>query len=163
MQIMAYTTMSISASPQRRSLATVAAAAFVLLAAIGAVPTPAVAAGKPLIWKPAQQAILRVDDQAVKEWDVYQVEKNNDRHLVQLGGRFLLVDAAQQQVFELLPATIERKGSELLWDPADRPAKPLATSNWVVRDVGPALRIKVRLDAEGRALDLQLPHPSSRR
>ena len=162
MQIMAHTTISISASPQRRSLAAVAAAAFVLLATVAAA-LPAAAAGKPLIWKPAQQAILRVDDQAVKEWDVYQVEKNNDRHLVQLGGRFLLVDAAQQQVFELLPATIERKGSELLWDPADRPAKPLATSNWVVRDVGPALRIKVRLDAEGRALDLQLPHPSSRR
>ena len=156
MQIMAHATISISASPQRRSLAAVAAAAFVMLAT-AALPA---AAGKPSIWKPAQQAILRVDDQAVKEWDVFQVEKKNDRLLVQLGGRFLLVDAAQQQVFELLPATIERKGAELLWDPADRPAKPLATSNWVVRDVGRALRIRVRLDAEGRALDLQVPHSS---
>ena len=147
----------IATSPQRRSVATLAAAVLALLAAAAA------AAGKPLTWKPAQQAILRVDDQAVKEWDAYQIEKKNDRFLVQLGGRFLLVDAAQQQVFELVPATIERKGPDLLWDPADRPEKPLVTSNWVVRDVGLALRIRVRLDAEGRALDLQLPHPSSRR
>jgi hypothetical protein len=160
MQIMAHTTISISASPQRRSLATVAAAAFVLLATVAAA-LPDRPGSHHL--KPAQQAILRVDDQAVKEWDVYQVEKNNDRLLVQLGGRFLLVDAQQQQVFELVPGTIERKGSDLLWDPMDRPEKPLATSNWVARDVGPALRIRVRLDAEGRALDLQLPHPSSRR
>jgi hypothetical protein len=140
-------------------VATLAAAAFALLAAAA----PTAAAGKPLTWKPAQQAILRVDDQAIKEWDAYQIEKKNDRFVVQLGGRFLLVDAAQQQVFELVPATIGRKGSDLLWDPADRPEKPLATSNWVVRDVGLALRIRVRLDAEGRTLDLQLPHSSSRR
>ena len=156
---MAHKAIAISTNPQRRSVATLAAAAFALLAAA----VPAAAAGKPLTWKPAQQAILRVDDQAVKEWDAYQIEKKNDRFLVQLGGRFLLIDAAQQQVFELVPATIERKGSDLLWDPADRPEKPLATSNWVVRDVGLALRIRVRLDAEGRALDLQLPHSSSRR
>jgi hypothetical protein len=157
MQAMAPAAIPISTRPQRRSLVAVAAAAFVLLATVA---VPAAAAGNPLTWKPAQQAILRVDDQALKEWDVFQIEKKNDRFLVQLGGRFLLVDAAQRQVFELAPATIERKGSDLLWDPVDRPAKPLATSNWVVRDVGPAQRIRVRLDAEGRALDLQVPHSS---
>ena len=155
---MVHTAISISTNPHQRTVAAVAAAAVVLLAAVAAAPTPA--AGNPLTWKPAQQAILRVDDQALKEWDVFQVEKKNDRFLVQLGGRFLLLDAAQKQVFELVPATIERKGSDLLWDPADRPAKPLATSNWAVRDVGPAQRIRVRLDAEGRALDLQVPHSS---
>jgi len=155
---MVHTAISISTNPHQRTVAAVAAAALVLLAAVAAAPTPA--AGNPLTWKPAQQAILRVDDQALKEWDVFQVEKKNDRFLVQLGGRFLLLDAAQKQVFELVPATIERKGSDLLWDPADRPAKPLATSNWAVRDVGPAQRIRVRLDAEGRALDLQVPHSS---
>src|SRR3990172_3071394 len=148
-----------SADRHRRCVATFAAA-FALLAAAGVASS---AAGKPLTWKPAEQAILRVDDRAVKEWDVYQVEKKNDRFLVQLGGRFLLMDAPQQQVFELLPANIERQGADLLWDPVDRPEKPLATSNWVVRDVGLALRIKVRLDAEGRVLDLQLPRPSGRR
>jgi len=152
---MARTAILISAGPRRQSFAALAAAAFLLLAAV-----PASAA--PLTWIPAERAMLRVDDQAVKEWDVFQVEKKNDRFLVQLGGRFLLVDAQQQQVFELDPKTLERKGSDLLWDPEDRPEKPLATSDWVVRDVGTAFRIRVRLDAEGRVLDLQLPHPSSR-
>ena len=160
MQITPPNPIRISSHPRRRIVTTLAAAAFALLAITAA--APATAAAKPLVWKPALKAILRVDDQAVKEWDAFQIEKKNDRFLVQLGGRFLLVDAQQKQVFELAPATIERAGSDLLWDPANRPAKPLATSNWVVRDVGLALRIKVRLDAEGRTLDLQLPHPSSR-
>ena len=155
---MARTAIPISAGPQRRSFAALAAAAFLLLAAVAALP----ASATPLTWIPAQRAMLRVDDQAVKEWDVFQVEKKNDRFLVQLGGRFLLLNAQQQQVFELDPATLQRKGSDLLWDPQDRPEKPLATSDWLVRDVGTAFRIRVRLEAEGRVLDLQLPHPNSR-
>lgn len=148
-----------SAHPRRRIAATLAAAAFALLTIAAWVPA---AAGKPLLWKAALSAFLRVDDQPVKEWAAFQIKKKNDRFLLQLGGRFLLLDAQKKQVFEVAPATIERPGSDLLWDPADRPAKPLATSNWVVRDVGVALQIKVRLDAEGRMLDLQLPHPPSR-
>lgn len=122
----------------------------------------ATAAAKPLLWKAAYNAFLHVNDQPLKEWDAFQVEKKNDRFLVRLGERFLLIDVQQKQVFELVPATIERSGSDILWDPANRPEKPLATSNWLVRNVGEALRIKVRLDAEDHTLDLQLPHPPSR-
>jgi hypothetical protein len=133
-----------------------ASAALVLLLAVA---LPVSAAGNPLTWKPVERAILRVDDQAPKEWDVYRVEEKNDRFLIRLGGRFLLMDAQQKRMFELAPANIEREGADLLWDPADRPEKPLATSDWVVRDVGQAYRFRTRLDAEGRVLDLQLPHP----
>jgi hypothetical protein len=154
----AHTATPIPASTRRRAPTAVAAAALVLFATAGAAP----AAAEQLTWKPAQLAMLRVNDAPPKEWDVFQIEKKDDRFVVQLAERFLLLDAVQRQVFELDPAAIERQGSDLLWDPERRPEKPLATSDWVLRDVGTAFRIRVRLDEEGRALDLQFPHPSSR-
>ena len=120
------------------------------------------AAAAPLLWKTVSNAFLRVNDQGLKEWNVFQVDKKDNRFLLQLADRFLLVDTQQKQVFELPPAKIHRSGSDILWDPADKPAKPLATSSWLVRDVGLAQRIRMRLDAEDRTLDLQIPHPSSR-
>ena len=135
-------------------------AAALALLAIAALAQPAAAA--PLVWKPVANAFLRVNDQGLKEWSVFQIEKKDDRFLLQLADRFLLVDAQQKQVFELMPAKIGRSGSDILWDPADKPARPLATSAWLVRDVGLAQRIKMRLDAEDRTLDLQIPHPPSR-
>ena len=38
----------------------------------------------------------------------------------------------------------------------------MVTSDWLVRDVGLAYRIKMHLDAEDRTLDLQLTHPVGR-
>jgi hypothetical protein len=119
----------------------------------------AFAGDKPVSWKPIQQALLRVDDQPVKNWNVYQESKKGDPLLLQMGNRFLLIQVHERKIFELAPAKIERKGAELLWDPAGRPAEPLATSDWIIRDVGFAYRIGARLAAENRVLDLQLPHP----
>jgi hypothetical protein len=122
---------------------------------------PALAADKekPVAWKPLQQALLRVDDQPVKNWNVYQESKKADPLLLEMNNRFLLIQIHDRKIFELAPAKIERKGADLLWDPYARPANPLATSDWVIRDVGFAYRISVRLAAENHLLDLQLPHP----
>jgi hypothetical protein len=120
------------------------------------------AAGAPLLWKTVANAFLRVNDEGVKEWGAFQIEKKDDRFLLQLADRFLLVDMQQKQVFELAPADVARNDSGLLWDPANKPAKPLATSEWLVRDVGLAQRIRMRLNAENRTLDLQIPHRPSR-
>jgi hypothetical protein len=120
------------------------------------------AQGAPLLWTNVIDAFLRVNDSGVKEWSVFQVEKKHDRFLVQLAERLLFVDADRKEVFELVPAQLDRNDSTILWDPEKKPARPLATSEWLVRDVGLAYRIKMRLDAEDRTLDLQIPHPASR-
>ena len=61
-------------------------------------------------------------------------------------------------------AQLEHKGADLLWREADKPEKPLATSNWSMRDVGSAVRIQVKLAEEGRLLDIQIPQmPDLRR
>jgi hypothetical protein len=114
---------------------------------------------KPLSWKPIENALLRVNDAPPKEWGVYRAGRKNEPLLLQIGNRFLLIESHDRQVFELDPAKIVRKTGEILWSPADRPAKPLATSNWVVDDIGAAFAIKVKLENENALVDLQLPHP----
>ena len=132
---------------------------FILFACALLCPAQALAADKPVAWKPIPQALLRVDDQPVKNWNVYIENKKGDPLLLQMGNRFLLIQVHARQIFELAPAKIEHKGTELLWDPANLPAEPLATSNWIIRDVGFAYRIDARLVAENHVVDLQLPHP----
>ncbi|HEX2712196.1 MAG TPA: hypothetical protein VHM88_08240 [Candidatus Acidoferrales bacterium] len=110
-----------------------------------------------IVWKPLERATLRIDDRPVKIWNVYGAEKKEHLILVQLGQRFLLLDTRARQIFELEPASLERKDKDLLWHEADKPAEPLPTGDWTVRDVGPARRIRAKLTAEGRALDVQVP------
>jgi hypothetical protein len=114
---------------------------------------------KPLSWKPIEDALLRINDAPPKEWGVYRTTKKNEPLLLQIGNRFLFIEIHDRQVFELDPSKIERKTGELLWSPADRPGKPLATSDWVADDIGAAFVIKVKIDAENALVDLQLPHP----
>src|SRR5438445_9298484 len=101
----------------------------------------------------------RVDDAISNEWGVARSGEKNDPLLFDIADGFLLIDSHDRHVFELDPAKIERKTGELLWSPADRPDKPLATSDWVVDDIGAAFVIKVKLEAENALVDLQLPHP----
>jgi hypothetical protein len=114
---------------------------------------------KPLSWKPIEDALLRVNDAPPKEWGAYRTGKKNDPLVLQLGSRFLLIQSHDHRVFELDPGKIEHKTQELLWSQSDRPAKPLATSDWMVDDIGAAFVIKVKLDDENAVVDLQLPHP----
>ncbi len=125
----------------------------------GAFCPRASAKDKPLSWKPVEDALLRVNDAPPKEWEVYRTGKKNDPLLLQIGNRFLLIQSHDHQVFELDASRIERKTGELLWSPADRPRNPLATSDWLVDDIGAAFVIKVKLTVENALIDLQLPHP----
>jgi hypothetical protein len=120
---------------------------------------PAFAADKPVTWKPITQALLRVNDQPVKNWNVYEQNKKGDPLLLAMGDRYLLIHVHERKIFEIASAKIEHKGAELLWDPATIPAEPLATTEWLIKDVGFAYRLGVRLVAENRLVDLQLPHP----
>jgi hypothetical protein len=148
--------MRLIAATARGPAMTIAAASLLLLSFACAA---ARAANKPVTWKPAEQALLRVDDHPVVDWNVYQDGKKTNPLLVQMNGRYLLVDGREQKIFEISPAKVERHGSDVSWDPSDRPDKPLATSDWVVRDVGLAYKITTKLVAEGKVLDVQLPHP----
>jgi hypothetical protein len=117
-----------------------------------------------IVWKPVPDAILQVDSRAQKIWNVFQPGKKFDPLLLQLGSRYLVIYVRNMLIYELKPEQLEHKGEDLLWREADKPAKPIATSDWSTKDVGSASRILVKLTGEGRIIDIQIPQvPDLRR
>lgn len=108
-------------------------------------------------WKQVDGALLRIDDRAPKQWSLYHTGKKFDPLLLQLGSRSLAIFVHNQAVYEIPPSQVERKGQDLLWRETDKPEKPVATSDWSTRDVGSAVRIRLKLADEGRMLDIQVP------
>jgi hypothetical protein len=137
----------------------VAAAAFLLLFA-----NARAADKETIVWKPIEDAILQVDSRAPKEWNVYQPGKKFDPLLLQIGSRYLVIYVKSERIFEIKPDQLQHKGDDLLWRESDKPAKALPTSDWSTKDVGSASRILVKLSAEGRMIDIQIPQmPDLRR
>ena len=123
-------------------------------------------AGEKIIFKRLPAAILKIDGKQVKFWEVYQADKRGHLLLVQLGRRYLLLDSKEREILEIDPSAIENKpkGNEVVWTRTPENESKLESDAWSVRNVGPALAIKVLLSAEGRLLELQLPlRPDERR
>ena len=114
-------------------------------------------AAEKVTWKPITDAVLRIDDRAPKQWSLYHAGKKYDPLLLQLGLRVLVIYVHNQAVYEIPPSQFEHKGEDLLWREADKPEKPLATSDWSTRDIGSAWRVRVKLTGEGRLVDIQIP------
>jgi hypothetical protein len=134
---------------------------LMLLAAFGVVCASSgvtFAKDKPASWKIIDDALFRVNDAPVKDWGVYQTGKKRDPLLIQVDKRFLLIKIHDRQLFEVDPTKIQRKSDDLLWDPSGHPAQPLATSDWDANDTEAVFRIRVKMSAEDRLLDIELPH-----
>jgi len=117
-----------------------------------------------IVWKSVPNAILQVDSRAPKLWNVFQAGKKFDPLLLQLGSRYLVIYVRNMEVFELKPELLEHKGEDLLWRETDKPAKPTATSDWSIKDVGSASRILLKLADEGRMINIEIPQmPDLRR
>jgi hypothetical protein len=126
--------------------------------------TPGAPAAEKITWKTIPDAVLRIDDRAPKQWSLFHAGKKYDPLLLQLGSRVLAIYVHNQSVFEIPPAQVEHKGEDLLWRETDKPEKPLATSDWSTRDIGSAVRVRVKLAEEGRLVDIQIPQmPDLRR
>jgi hypothetical protein len=110
-----------------------------------------------IVWKPIANAILQVDSHAPKIWNLFQPGKKLDPLLLQIGARYLVVYIRNKEIYEIKPEQLERKGDDLLWRESDKPAAPIATSNWSTKDVGSAMRTLVKLADEDHVLDIQTP------
>jgi hypothetical protein len=117
-----------------------------------------------IVWKPIPDAILQVDSRAPKLWNVFQAGKKFDPLLLQLGSRYLVIYVRNMQVYEIKPELLEHKGEDLVWRETDKPAKPMATSDWSTKDVGSASRTLFKLADEGRVINIEIPQiPDLRR
>ena len=127
------------------------------------------AAAEKIEWRPVPLAVLKMDGRPVKLWNVYVAHKKEHLVLVQLGQRFLMLDTDLREVVEIAPAALKRKGSTLEWEAKEdsnaraqrnaerKSEKVLLSEEWSIREAGPARIIRVRLAAEGRVLEVQLP------
>jgi hypothetical protein len=133
-----------------------------LTLAIVAVMSVGAWAAEKILFKPFEGVVFRIDDRAPTLWTIYKPDKK-DLLLIQLGLRYLLVDAKEKRMYELDPAKLAHKGKDLMWDEADRPADPLPTEDWLVREVGPARRIRVKLSRENRVFNIEVVLPPDQR
>lgn len=141
----------INRSLAREALCPALLAALCLLAS-----TAAARAAELLSWKLVPDAGLKIDGHPVKLWNIYTTKKPQ-YVLVQLGARYLLLETQAKELYELKPENIQYKGKEIRAPLPENSDKPLATSDWVVRNVGPAVLIRVKIVAEGRVLEVQVP------
>jgi hypothetical protein len=138
--------------------------AILLIAAGGSAPPASpegsrgAAGAERIAFKRQATAILKMDGKPVKFWEVYVAEKRGHLVLVQLGRRYLLLDTKEKEVLEIEPGAIQQKPKgDVAWTRSPQSEKNIESSEWSLRSVGPAVAIKVRLSAEGRVLEIQLP------
>ncbi len=131
-------------------------AMLVVCAALG--PSLRGGGAQEIVWKPEPQALLKLEGRAVRTWNVYRSDKKKQLVLVQLGHRFLILDTKERTVHELAPTDVKPHGKDVA-SPEPGDAKVIPSAEWVMRDVGPAQLIRVRLMDYGRVLELQVPHP----
>jgi hypothetical protein len=111
-------------------------------------------------WKQITQGQLKLDDKPPLTWNVYQPDKKKDANLVLvlLGRRYLMLDTKAKLVYEVSPAQLQAQGKDLESDNLALPARLIPSTDWTLRDVGPAESIRLTLGDYGRVLDVQLPH-----
>ncbi len=116
-------------------------------------------------WKPVAVAQVKLDDKTPLAFNVYRPEKKKDSHfvLVLLGRRYIELDIKAKLAYSVLLTELHKDGSDLESDNFAVPAHLLATTDWSVRDVGPAEQIKLTLGDYGRLLQVDLPHPPDMR
>jgi hypothetical protein len=130
---------------------------FVLLA--GAIP--ATAQTEHFHWKAVNLAQVKLDDKTPLAFNVYQPDKKKDSHfvLVLLGRRYIELDIKAKLAYNVPFTDVQKRGPDIESDNFAVPSRLLATSDWSVRDVGPAELIKLTLGDYGRVLEVELPHP----
>lgn len=118
-------------------------------------------------WKPVSEGQVKIDDKTPLGWNIYQPDKKDkkekkrdaDRVLLLLGHRYLLLDIKERVVYQVQLSDLKAQGTD--FDSGDLARQPslVPSSDWTVRDVGPAELIVLTLGDYGRVLQVTLPHP----
>jgi len=119
------------------------------------------AQGERVHWKPVNLAQIKLDEKTPLAFNVYRPEKKKDSHfvLILLGRRYIELDIKAKIAYSVPFADVHKTGGDLESDNFAVSSRVLPTSDWSVRDVGPAELIKLTLGDYGRNLAVELPHP----
>ena len=109
---------------------------------------------------------MKIDGKTPLAWNVYQPDKKKDANLVLilLGHRYLAFDIKTKQVYLVFLQDLHAQGKDFETDGVMQASRVIPSSDWSLRDIGPAESIKLTLGDYGRTIDIQLPHmPDLRR
>jgi hypothetical protein len=111
-------------------------------------------------WKQLPDAQLKLDGKPPLTWNVYQPDKKKQSSLVLvlLGHRYLALDTKAKLVYVVFPNDLHAVGNDFETDDLMQDSRRIPSTEWIVRDVGPAESIKLTLGDYGRTLEVQLPH-----
>jgi hypothetical protein len=111
-------------------------------------------------WKPVDGAQLKLDGKPPLTWNVYQPDKKKHSNLilVLLGHRYLALDTKAKLVYGVVPADLHAEGKDFETNDLMQASRKIPSTQWTMRDVGPAESIKMTLGDYGRVLEVQLPH-----
>jgi hypothetical protein len=131
------------------------------LAMLAIAPAATANDGERVHWKPVERAQLKIDDKPPLTWSVYRPDKKKvtNQVLVLLGKRYIALDTKAKLAYQVFPADLSINGSDVESGDLFKSERVLPSSDWVVRDVGPAERIQLRLKDYGRMIEVMLPHP----
>lgn len=137
----------------------VPALAAALCCLLASVPLPAAPAPETVMWTPVKDALFQIDSRPAKFWTLYYVrkDKKEQRFLLQIGARYLMIDTQLRLITEYDPAAFTKKGSGYEMPRETKGLKALPSEDWVLRDMGTAFVIHWTLKDEGRVLEIQLP------
>lgn len=112
------------------------------------------------LWKSVPQAQIKLNDKIPLAWNVFQTDKKKESNLVVvlLGRRYVAFDIKARTAYAVPLTDLQPKGGDLESGNLFSQAKVLPTSDWSLRDVGPAELIKLKLSDYGTTLQLELPH-----
>jgi hypothetical protein len=142
----------------RQRLGILASAALVA-ALVLAAGSAALARGKNLTWKPVDQALLKLNNHAVKNWDVLQAAKNHDLVLVQVERDWYIFNLKEKRAYEAERGDFKTSGQNLIGPEPDKHTPVVKTNGWDSHDVGPAQQITIHFAESGDVLAIELPHP----
>ncbi len=130
--------------------------AMLLMTAPGAAGQSKTEGGSKSTWHSIEFGIVKFNDQAPNSWNIYHGPKKG-LLLVRLWKRYLFVDVAEEEVYDIDPKNIKVSGDAVEWSLSDVPDKPMQTPEFKERNVGLVQRIQFRLGKDGHLLELQIP------
>jgi hypothetical protein len=115
-------------------------------------------------WVPVQAGQVKLDGKIPLKSGAYLPIKKEQKHdfgivLILLGHRYIALDTKARAAYYVLPTELEAKGEDFESDDFAKSDRVIPTSDWTVRDVGPAELIQLTLQDYGGLLEVELPHP----
>jgi hypothetical protein len=123
-----------------------------------------VASAKQIHWTQLTDAQLKLDGKPPLTWGVYQPDKKSkkkgsDLLLILVGHRYMMLDLNGKLAYVVYPSDIQAQEKDFESDDLAKAGNLIPSSDWTVRDVGPAELVRFKLGDYGRVIDVSIAHP----